>query len=270
MDATKRRYDFRMIDRSQIDPPPLPMRQDMDDVALAELAENIVARGIRQPLGVREVDGRFRISWGHRRYVAAGLAEEHVLPCFVIDDDDVTEEQFKNDENRFREEVNPAEEATYYLRLYHEKAGEDVRRVCELTGAKESRVLDRLDLTNGDKRVFEALRRKEITLAVAEELNKVKDDGYRLLFLTDAIAQGMNSKNVRALRQNLDVQQRIAEAHRAGSATDVPPSTESPLGSVDLCPFCASGRDQHEMLYIRVHRSCLAVSERQRDAERGQ
>src|SRR5947207_13926595 len=109
----ERRYDFRVVPLELIDPPELAMREKMDDRRLEELAADIKRDGILQWLGVIALpDGRFRISWGHRRYVAAGLAGETVVPVRVVDDA-TKGEDFKIQENYHQDPLNPMAEATY-------------------------------------------------------------------------------------------------------------------------------------------------------------
>lgn len=265
---TPRRYDFRMIPRELIDPPEIAMRATMDDGKLAELADDIRENGILQPLGVRQVGDRFRISWGHRRHVGAGIAGEAVLPCFVLADDDVIEEQFKNKENRFREDVNPAEEAAYFDELLHRKCGGDIEKLCRLVGALESYVQGRLDLLRGWPFVFDALRAGDVVLGVGRELNKVKDEGWARHWLKDAIEQGMSERAVRTLRMNLQRQLEINASMAQSQAAGAAPSTTPTIATVDQCILCRSARDQHRMQYVKVHIDCFSVLERQAEDAR--
>lgn len=65
--------ELRELPMALVDPPALPMRSGMDELALAGLAEDIRANGLIQPIVVKPEDGRFRVVAGHRRYMAHEL-----------------------------------------------------------------------------------------------------------------------------------------------------------------------------------------------------
>ena len=256
-DDERRRYDFRVIAIELIDPPERSMREEMDDRALEELAANIKRNGVLQPLGVVPVEERYRISWGHRRFEAAKLAGERELPCRVLFDNDVREEEFKYVENTFREAVNPMAEATWLADLLEHKYGNYLDRLCDALNLKQSTVEGRLDLLRGWPEVQEALRAKRIVLGVARELNRMKDHGWMKYRLADAISQGASERTVREWRL---ADNKTLEAQRlltSGEIPATPPSTEAAYGTVDTCILCWLPEDQHEMDYVKVHRDCL-------------
>lgn len=247
-----------------IDEPELVMRETMSDEGLLTLTDSIRSLGLLQPIGVIAAGARYRVAYGHRRRIAcerAGLVE---VPCVVYPEGTTTEEAMKVAENAEKEDVNPAAEATYYHWLLTERCGNDVDRLCRLVQRTEPHVQGRLDLLRGDPEVLAAIRRGELALSVAKELNRVKNPMYRRMFLEDAIVQGLSTKAVRVLRENLERQEAIQAAVLDPDAAAVPPSSEAALVSVDECPLCESSDDQHDMEYVKVHRSCRAALRRQR------
>lgn len=264
-----RRYDFRMIPLALIDPPDVAMRETMDDQKLDELAGDIKENGLRQPLGLRPRGDRFRVSYGHRRLIACGMAGELDVPAFILDDDDDEEENAKLAENWFREETNAAEEATYFAHQLEHRFGGDIEVMCRRLRVNESRVNGRLDLLRGDMAVYEALKARDITLAVARELNRMKDAGYRALRLSDAIRDGATAKVVQQWRtedaRTLEIQRATAE----GRAPNIPASTEASIQSAETCILCVIPGDTTDLEYVRVHKSCLQVHQRQQRAGMG-
>lgn len=264
-----REYDFRVVPLEQIDPPTHAMRADMDDRALEELTDDVKRNGVLQPLGVFPINGRMRIIWGHRRFVAAELAGELAVPCRVFANGDVHEEDYKLSENRFREDVNPADEATWFADLLERKCGHEIEQLCALVGATESYINGRLDLLRGDERVLEALRAKSINLAVARELNKGKEPDWVAFWLKDAIDQGATAATVQRWRMARDQQLRLAATNPADVQVDSNAAAPAPIGSVDACGLCLLPDDRHEMEYVLVHRSCLKLHMRQMRATAG-
>lgn len=275
-----------------VDEPELAMRETMTDEGLESLVASIKAIGLLQNLVVVRAGDRFRVAAGHRRRVALGLAEKTHVHVLAFPEGTPLEEAAKVAENTEREEVSAAAEATYYRWLLDNRFDGNAEAVATHVNRKLSYVLDKLDLTRGDPAVLEALRlpsqRKpdsalarafpdhdltrigQITQAVAKELNKVKEDDFRMLFLRDALAQGANATTVRQWRQARDQARRYQEAMAASGDNPIAPSEEAPIVSIDACPLCSSAEDQHDMEYVRVHRSCRAVFARQqREGGRG-
>jgi len=266
MNDRARSYDFRVIPLDLIDPPPLPMRDAMDDTKLAELTDSIARKGVQSPLGVYERDGRFVISYGHRRRVAAERAGETLLPCRVYADGGATEEDDKWTENYYREEVNPAEEATWFADLLERKHGGAIEALCADLHLRESFVNGRLDLLRGDPLVLEALRARKVNLAVARELNKVKEPDWRRHYLADAVDMGATADIVKGWRIARERTATLAAAAADPNAPTVAPSSEVPIESAETCILCLIPGDEHDMAYVRVHRTCWTVHRRHQHA----
>lgn len=261
--AAPARFPIRMIPIALIDEPELAMRETMSDAGLESLTESLRTLGQLEPIGVREHGDRFEVIYGHRRRIAGELAGLESLECKVYPSTIDDAEARKVAENAEQEAVNPVGEATYYEHLFNTRCNHDVEAVARLVGKPLSRILDRLDLLRGDAAVRQALRDDRIAHAVARELNKVKDDGYRALFLADAIRDGSNSTAVKHRRQELERTLRYnqvrAQLEGEGSAPSIAPS----VVTIDACAICLLGDDEHEMEYVRVHRSCRAAHARE-------
>lgn len=266
MSALGRSYDFRLVPITLIDPPEVAMRESMDDRKLEELAKDIRDSGLRQPIGVRPRGDRFRVSYGHRRRIACEMAGELIVPCFVLEDDDDQEEQFKLAENWLREETNAAEEATYFAYQLEKRYGGDIEAMCRALHVKESRVQGRLDLLRGDPAILIALRQKRINLGVARELNKIRDERYRGLYLADAITQGATASVVSGWRMQVERLEKLNEANADGSIASVGASTEASIGAVHRCLLCLLDDDPGELEYVEVHHSCKKVHQRSQAA----
>lgn len=253
------RLELRRIPIALIDEPSIAMRETMNDVGLEALADSMRRHGQLQNIGVVVAGDRYRVVYGHRRRMSAERAGLTELLCRVFPEGTPDEEALKIDENEEQEPVNAAAQATFYLELLNQRCDGDVGRLVALVKRKESFVLDRLDLTRGDPDVLDALRAGTITIGVAHELNKVDEDLYRRLYLHDAVEQGLSVKAIRVLRQTRNRDRHVTDAANDGTAPTVAPSTATTIVSMDACTFCGNARDQHEMTYVKVHRSCLTV-----------
>lgn len=111
-----------------IDNDPAQPRTEFDEVALLELAEDIKRHGVRQPIEVRCVDGRYVVETGERRCRAARIAGLDTVPALAA------RPHAAND--HFDDPDEPLE------RLLHQ-ARENIQRA-ELTVMDKARLLRRL------------------------------------------------------------------------------------------------------------------------------
>jgi ParB family chromosome partitioning protein len=119
----------------QIQPGRYQPRSQMEDSALADLAQSIKQQGLMQPVLVRPLGGeRYEIIAGERRVRAAGLAGLDEVPVLVRDVPDEAAAVMALVENIQRENLNPLEEAQGLQRLIeefhltHEQAAQAVGR----------------------------------------------------------------------------------------------------------------------------------------------
>jgi ParB/RepB/Spo0J family partition protein len=248
---------YRELPLALIDQPALPIRESFDHAAMEELITSIRDVGVLQPIAVEEHGGRYRILAGHRRYLAATRANLVTIPAIVRDTRQISGQAVTVHENFFREDVNPAEEARYLAQLLEQECAGDVDRLCILTRQVRSYVEGRLLLLGGDPDVFEALRQRRLSMAVARELNRVKDRGYRMMYLDAAIRGGATARIVQEWRiQSESMAPAAAPALTNGENqyTGLP----APITTM-ICLFCDSSAEPWEMELVPMHRRCRAI-----------
>lgn len=101
----------KQIEIGLIDRNPEQPRKIFDDEALAELASSIKNYGVIQPIIVKEVNGRYVIIAGERRWRASRLAGLKTIPCIVKDYTEQEVSEIAIIENLQREDLNPIESA---------------------------------------------------------------------------------------------------------------------------------------------------------------
>lgn len=183
-------HDSKLLPLAYLLEPPNPSRTEMDEGKLAELADSMRQLGVLQHLIVVPTGDRYEIIAGHRRYYAAMRAGLAVVPCDVYPDRRHANEAAQHAENRFREELAPADEAIWFDELLERKCGGDTDRLAAYLGEKRGYVESRLSLFSGDKQVFEALRQGKIGIGVAIELNRCDNEIHRRGLLHSAISGG--------------------------------------------------------------------------------
>jgi len=238
-----------------INPPALPARLGMDETKLDELTASIRAHGVLQRLILARDGERFEVIAGHRRFMAASRAGLVVVPADVYADKTSALEAAKYAENRFREEMSAAEEASYFSELLERDCDGDVDRLCELLGEKRSYVEGRVLLFQGDPLVLQRLAERAISIGIAHELNKLPDETFRRYLLHQAIVGGATQAVVRGWVMAWQQEQRQA------SGAPAPASAAAPTGPIPethffRCAVCLEENDPHTMLPINVHSSC--------------
>lgn len=179
-----------VLNVADIDAPELDARLGRDPEKLEELTRDILRRGLIEPIKVFVKGERYEVIDGFRRFLATKSAGLTVIECFIFPSKAVALEGIKYAANAFREDMSPAEEAIMFFSLLRDECGNDIERLCALVNKKLPYIDNRLALVNGDELVFEAVKDRKIVLGVAEELNRLPDDGWRRYYLTHAIQSG--------------------------------------------------------------------------------
>ncbi len=130
----------------KIDESPTNPRRIFNEQHLRELAENIAAIGVLQPVVVRPSKGdRFEIVFGTRRLRACVLAGIRAIPARVSDMTDAEVLMAQVVENNHRQDVHPLEEADGFRQL-HEKHGRSIEELAGKIGRSKTYVQQRLKL----------------------------------------------------------------------------------------------------------------------------
>jgi len=121
MSSTRALSGAMVVPISQLVPNILQVRQHFDLDALQELADDIKARGILEPLLVREAEpGSYEIIAGERRYRAAQVAGLVEVPVIVRQMDDKEAQFTMLAENLQRADLDPLDEQRFFQTLQRE------------------------------------------------------------------------------------------------------------------------------------------------------
>jgi len=104
-----------------IDPNPYQTRRQINEAALAELAESIRSSGVVQPVVLRPAaNGRFQLVAGERRWLASKRLGKSSVPAVVRQISNEQAMEITIVENLQREDLNPMEQARAFERLSRE------------------------------------------------------------------------------------------------------------------------------------------------------
>lgn len=173
-----------------IDEPKGVIRLEIDQEKVRNLAENINAIGLLQPIIVRTVGERFEIVAGHRRYLAHKLLRRDQIPAIIRKIDDMGTALVRASENIRRVDLSPIEEAAVYADL-RDSHGMTVEEIGKEMGKTQGIVKRRLDLLKMPPQLQKAVHLKQISYGVAEELWRIDDIGSVDYYLSFAIDHGV-------------------------------------------------------------------------------
>lgn len=191
-DARERVMMLRMGD---IDPNPEQPRRKFDAQALAELAASIRQVGVLQPILVTEIDGRYRIIAGERRWRASRLAELEEIPVIVRPLDEITRMEAALIENIQREDLNPLEEALA-VRALMEKCGLTQEKAAERLGRSRPAVANLLRLLTLPEPVLNLLRDGKLSAGHARALVAIEDPARCIALAEKAVREGWSVRQI--------------------------------------------------------------------------
>jgi len=178
----------RDVDVDSIVPNPRQPRQALDPQALQELATSIKEQGLVQPVVVTQVEGRYQLLVGERRWRAAKLAGLEMVPVVIREATPQQMVELALVENLQREDLNPLETATAYQQLVDE-FGMTQQQVADRVGKNRVTVTNTLRLLNLPAKVKEALLADDISEGHARALLRLRGAKQQVQAL-EAIIKG--------------------------------------------------------------------------------
>ena len=162
---TKAEININKISISDLVSNKFQPRKTFDAENLQELTNSIKERGIIQPIIVRkssDVNFKYEIIAGERRWLAAQKAGLHEVPVVITDIDDLKSLEFAIIENVQRSDLNAIEEARGYQRLV-EEFSYDQEKVAEFIGKSRSHIANFLRLLALPETVLKLIETKKLT-----------------------------------------------------------------------------------------------------------
>ncbi len=147
-------------------------RKKFDEIALEELTNSIRERGIIQPIIVRpssNLQDKFEIIAGERRWQAAQYAGLHEVPVVVINVDNLKSLEFAIVENVQRKDLNPIEEAQGYKRLIDE-FNYDQDKVSKFIGKSRAHISNCLRLLSLPQEIIDFIIEEKLSQGHAKIL----------------------------------------------------------------------------------------------------
>ena len=170
-------------------------REVFDEKALKELAVSIKEHGVIQPIIVRNVNGKYEIIAGERRYKASALAGLTKIPAIVRNLDDKEAAKVALLENLQRKNLNPIEEARTYQKILEldEMTQEELAKTM---GKSQSAVANKLRLLQLPIEIQDSLLQEKISERHARALITVTEQKNQQDMLKKIINEKMTVREL--------------------------------------------------------------------------
>ena len=153
---------------------PYQPRKVFDEDALNELAASIKEHGVFQPIIVKKSIKGYEIIAGERRVKASTIAGLSTVPAIVREFDDTEMMEIALLENLQREDLNPIEEASAYVKIMEAK-GLTHEELAKVLGKSQSYVTNMIGILRLPEEVKDLVIDEKISMSHARILSKMSD-----------------------------------------------------------------------------------------------
>lgn len=203
---------------SKIKPNPNQPRKNFEDKSLKQLAQSIEEKGLISPITVKQVDNKYIIVAGERRYRAHKLLNKKRILAYVIDAESNKDIMYMAlIENIQREDLNPIEEAKGYKYL-QDNLDSSITEIAKTVGKSRPAVSNALRLLKLPNEIQDSILKGEINAGQARAIlqNKTSQGMIQLWkkLLTEKISvrktESLVAKNKKISPQLQDMQSSLS------------------------------------------------------------
>jgi len=203
---------------SKIKPNPNQPRKNFEDKSLKQLAQSIEEKGLISPITVKQVDSKYIIVAGERRYRAHKLLNKKKILAYVIDAESNKDIMYMAlIENIQREDLNPIEEAKGYKYL-QDNLDSSITEIAKTVGKSRPAVSNALRLLKLPNEIQDSILKGEINAGQARAIlqNKTSQGMIQLWkkLLTEKISvrktESLVAKNKKISPQLQDMQSSLS------------------------------------------------------------
>lgn len=236
-----------------IDEPKMAMRTGMDRDSLDELAQSIKQTGLINPITVRKKGERYEVVAGHRRLAACRIAGVVDISCVVKELADSDVFNIMAQENLFRSDVDPVDEAIFVGRLTNEM-GMTIDEIAQKTNRSVAWVNERLDILDYPDYMIASIKEGRLKLGVAKNLGAIKSDVYKKMYVDQAVNFGMSVRQAEYIKAQDDMGLLKGEEPSVPGVDDLPEKEPAPVRA--QCARCGEMAESPNLKLVYVHVKC--------------
>ena len=183
---------------TQIRPNPFQPRSTFNQEKQQELIDSMRARGIIQPVIVRQTNEGYELVAGERRLRAAKAIGWDEVPAMVRVASDRESLELSLLENIQRDDLNPVEEAKAFERLASE-FGLTQEAIAKATGKQRSSISNTLRILKLPEKIVDAIRNGVITSGHAKALLAIDNQSQQLVAFNQMVSGDFSVRKSEAL-----------------------------------------------------------------------
>lgn len=227
-------------------------REVFDERALKELAVSIKEHGVIQPIIVRNVNGKYEIIAGERRYKASAMAGLTKIPAIIRNLDDKESSKVALLENLQRRNLNPIEEARTYQKIL-ELDQMTQEELAKTMGKSQSAVANKIRLLGLSDEVQDALLKEQISERHARTLLNIPDSKKQKEMLKKVINERMTVRQLEAEIKKMYPKEEGETMNNAAMNNPSTPITSAAfVNSSPLMPTAALPEDNSNYGQIKI------------------
>ncbi len=247
---------YREIDIDLIEPPDSQARLDIPEKELFELSESMAEIGLIHAIVLCKRNGKYHIVVGHRRWLAAKMINWKKIKAEVKELSDEQIAIMRATENLQREGLSPIEEGVIYIDLFdHQNLS--IKMIAKKMGKAATGIKKRMDLLKMDDHLQKAIHKKQISVAVAQELHKIEDKKDLYHYLDIAIDSGVTSRVVSDWVEEYRKGIQYVGSQNVGPSPL--PEIERPDKYFTMCQCCEGPMEYKDMHTLKVCEGCYKL-----------
>ena len=183
---------------------PYQPRIVFDEDALKELAESIKVHGVIQPIIVKKSIKGYEIIAGERRVKASRMIGLKTIPAIVREFDDTQMMEIALLENLQRENLNPFEEATAYIKIMNAK-GVTQEEISKVIVKSQSYINNTIGLLRLPDDVKDMVIKSQLSMTHARILSKISDQDLIRKLAKRVVDEGMTVRTLEEIAKGNDI-----------------------------------------------------------------
>lgn len=251
-----KREQYQEINLEKIIEPGGRLRLEIDQEEIRHLANSIESHGLRQAIEVVKRNDKYEIVYGERRVMAHRVLQKKTIWAKVVD---LTKDEIslvRALENIARKNLSPIEEAASFHTL-KEEFGNTIDMISKKVGQSQGKIKRRLALLNMSTDIQKAVHQKKISVSVAEELWRCKDDTHRSYLLEMCVEHGVTTAIARTWVNDYEKSLRGTGSGNERGGGDNFVYDEKTIYS--SCDICDNPVDISQTLHMSVCKTCHKI-----------
>jgi ParB family chromosome partitioning protein len=210
---------FLEIALNDIRPNPNQPRKRFAPEKLEELIKSVKAKGVIEPLIVKENGGRYELIAGERRFIAAQRAGLKAVPVIIKNVSSAEQLEIGLIENIMRQDLNPVEEATAFKNLMESyKCTQE--ELADKIGINRANLANTIRVLRLPAEVQQYLANEELSLGHAKVLLGVEDKTKVKNLADQALRRQLSVRELEALIEK-NGQKRQASRQQQGASAEM-------------------------------------------------